>query len=105
MEFTPDLPEIVQVCHSTLVVSTDLRTDARSVTLCQQVANCWTPAANDVLPYAPSTPLLEEARASMLYAPQSYPLVDSSLPVQVLCLEVLHFSVRRRGPLCPALML
>ena len=33
-----------------------------------------------MLPYAPSTPLLEEARASMLYAPQSYPLVDSSLP-------------------------
>lgn len=52
----------------------------RSLTLCQQVANCWTPAANDVLPYAPSTSLLEEARASMLYAPQSYPLVDSSLP-------------------------
>ena len=36
--------------------------------------------ANDVLPYAPSPSLLEEARASMLYAPQSYPLVDSSLP-------------------------
>ena len=35
--------------------------------------------ANDVLPYAPSPSLLEEARASMLYAPQSYPLIDSSL--------------------------
>ena len=35
--------------------------------------------ANDVLPYAPSPSLLEEARASMLYAPQSYPLIDASL--------------------------
>ena len=36
--------------------------------------------SDDVLSYAPSDCLLEEARASMLYAPSSYPLVAECPP-------------------------